>query len=120
MGLLIQNSENCFIDNLVVTPSSRRASASDDALHITDCRGKIKVINCKLKGTLDDSINIHGVFRKLKSRIPGGKMYYLEAGHFRDHYQLHNLPEALHPVDYDVRRAHFEALRQEDQGSEAR
>ena len=83
MGLLIQNSENCLIDNLVVTPSSRRASASDDALHITDCRGKIKVINCKLEGTLDDSINIHGVFRKLKSRIPGGKMYYLEAGHFQ-------------------------------------
>lgn len=83
MGLLIQNSENCLVDGLVVAPSHRRASASDDALHITDCRGKIKIENCKLSGTLDDSINIHGVFRKLKSRIPGGKFYYLEAGHYQ-------------------------------------
>lgn len=83
MGVLIQNSENCFVDSVVVAPSFRRASASDDALHITDCRGKIKISNCKFSGTLDDSINVHGVFRKLKSRIPGGKMYYLEAGHFQ-------------------------------------
>ena len=83
MGFLIQNSENCLVDSVVVAPSFRRASASDDAMHITDCRGKIKIANCKFSATLDDSINVHGVFRKLKSRIPGGKMYYLEAGHFQ-------------------------------------
>ena len=83
MGFLIQNSENCLVDSVVVAPSFRRASASDDAMHITDCRGKIKIANCRFSGTLDDSINVHGVFRKLKSRIPGGKMYYLEAGHFQ-------------------------------------
>ena len=83
MGFLIQNSENALLDSVAVLPSFRRASASDDALHITDCRGKIKIANCKFSGTLDDSINVHGVFRKLKSRIPGGKMYYLEAGHFQ-------------------------------------
>ena len=83
MGFLIQNSENALLDSVAVLPSFRRASASDDALHITDCRGKIKISNCKFSGTLDDSINVHGVFRKLKSRIPGGKMYYLEAGHFQ-------------------------------------
>ncbi len=83
MGFLIQNSENCLIDGAVVKPCNRRASVSDDALHITDCRGKIRIENCQLSGTLDDSINVHGVFRKLKSRIPGGKMYYLEAGHFQ-------------------------------------
>jgi len=83
MGVLLQNSENCHIEKLSVVPGFRRASASDDALHITDCRGKIKISNCKFSGTLDDSINVHGVFRKLKSRIPGGKMYYLEAGHYQ-------------------------------------
>ncbi len=83
MGFLVQNSENCTFDSVAVTPSFRRTAASDDALHITDCRGKIKIANCKFSGTLDDSINVHGVFRKLKSRIPGGKMYYLEAGHFQ-------------------------------------
>lgn len=83
MGILVQKSENCFMENVSVIPCNRRVSVSDDALHITDCRGKIKIENCKLSGTLDDSINVHGVFRKLKSRIPGGKMYYLEAGHYQ-------------------------------------
>ena len=83
MGFLIQNSENCEVDGAVVEPCGRRVSVSDDALHITDCRGKLRIVNCRLSGTLDDSINVHGVFRKLKSRIPGGKMYYLEAGHYQ-------------------------------------
>ena len=83
MGVLIQNSENCQIEKLSVVPSFRRVSVSDDALHITDCRGKLHISNCHLSGTLDDSINVHGVFRKLKRRIPGGKMYYLEAGHYQ-------------------------------------
>ena len=83
MGVLIQNSENCRIEKLAVVPNSRRASVSDDALHITDCRGKLLISNSQFAGTLDDSINVHGVFRKLKSRIPGGKMYYLEAGHYQ-------------------------------------
>ena len=83
MGCLIQNSDNCTVDGLVVAPSFRRTAVSDDALHITDCRGKLRIVNCKLSGTLDDSINVHGVFRKLKSRIPGGKMFYLEAGHYQ-------------------------------------
>ncbi|MBO4647693.1 MAG: hypothetical protein J5806_06005 [Lentisphaeria bacterium] len=85
MGFLIQNCENCTVESSTVAPRNRRAAVSDDALHITDCRGKIRIANCRLSGTLDDSINVHGVFRKLKSRIPGGKFYYLEAGHYQQH-----------------------------------
>ena len=83
MGFLVQNSENCRIESAVVAPRNRRTAVSDDALHIADCRGKLQIIDCKLSGTLDDSINVHGVYRKLKSRIPGGKMFYLEAGHYQ-------------------------------------
>ena len=105
MGFLIQNSENCTVDSCTVKPRNRRVSVSDDALHITDCRGKLKIVNCHLDGTLDDSINVHGVFRKLKKRIPGGKMYYLEAGHYQqqgvfnvrpgDHLELRNRETAI-------------------------
>ena len=105
MGFLIQNSENCTVDSCEVKPRNRRISVSDDALHITDCRGKLKIVNCHLEGTLDDSINVHGVFRKLKKRIPGGKMYYLEAGHYQqqgvfnvrpgDHLELRNRETAI-------------------------
>ena len=83
MGVLIQRSCNCSVEKLSVVPSTRRTAVSDDALHITDCRGKLRIADCLLTATLDDSINVHGVFRKLKRRLPGGKMYYLEAGHFQ-------------------------------------
>lgn len=100
MGFLIQASDTCTVANCVVAPRGRRASVSDDALHITDCRGKIRIVNCDLSGTLDDSINVHGVFRNLKVYMPGGPMYYLETGHHQqmgvfniqpgDHLELRN------------------------------
>ena len=81
IGIMIQNTENCRLHGVVVEPRGRRASSSVDSVHIADCRGKIRVEECRLSGTLDDSLNVHGMFRKLKSRIPGGKFYYLEQGH---------------------------------------
>ena len=116
MGFLIQNSENCRVESAVVAPRNRRTAVSDDALHITDCRGKLQIINCKLSGTLDDSINVHGVYRKLKSRIPGGKMYYLEAGHYQqqgvfnvrpgDHLELRKRENGVPYCTLEVKDVH--------------
>ncbi len=83
MGVLMQCCQDIMLDNVAVKPSTRRASVSDDAVHMSDCRSKINCRNCHLEGTLDDSLNIHGVYHPLKFRIPGGKFYYLEAGHFQ-------------------------------------
>ncbi len=83
MGFLFQNSENLTIDGGKVVPSSRRVAASDDAVHMVECRGKLLIQNCQLQDTWDDSINVHGIYRPLKCRQPGGFFYYLDSGHFQ-------------------------------------
>ena len=83
MGLLAQVCENVYLEAVKVLPRNRRCAVSDDAVHVVECRGKIKLNKCELRGTLDDSLNVHGIYFKLKLREPGWKYYYLKAGHFQ-------------------------------------
>ncbi len=83
MGILAQLSSGILLDGVKVIPRGRRVSVSDDAVHFCECRGKLELRDCELAGTLDDSLNIHGIYRPLKMRIPGGKFYYLDSGHFQ-------------------------------------
>ena len=83
MGLLCQNSGNITVEKLRVVPNDRRTSASADALHMVDCRGKLVIRNCELCNTLDDCINVHGIYRPLKNRFTGDDFLYLDTGHFQ-------------------------------------
>ncbi len=83
MGILCQCCTNIDISKVNIVPRDRRAGVSDDSLHIVECRGKIAVSDSKFSGTLDDSINVHGIYRPLKLREPGSKFYYLDSGHFQ-------------------------------------
>ncbi len=83
MGVLCQNSADVALKKVRVVPSSRRVAASDDAVHMVECRGKLSIEECELTSTLDDSINVHGIYRILKTRTPGGFFYYLDTGHFQ-------------------------------------
>lgn len=83
MGLLAQVCENVNLEEVKVLPRNRRCAVSDDAVHIVECRGKIRLHKCELRATLDDSLNVHGIYFKLKLREPGWKYYYLKAGHFQ-------------------------------------
>lgn len=83
MGILAQLCTDIALEEVNITPRNRRVSVSDDAVHFADCRGKLSVNKCHLAGTLDDSFNAHGIYRPLKLRIPGGKFFYLDSGHFQ-------------------------------------
>lgn len=83
MGILCQCCTNITVSGINIVPRSRRTGVSDDALHIVECRGEISITGSTFSGTLDDSINVHGIYRPLKCRIPGGKFYYLDSGHFQ-------------------------------------
>ena len=116
MGFLLQASDTCTVENCIVAPRGRRTSVSDDALHITDCRGRIRIADCDLSGTLDDSINVHGVFRNLKFYMPDGGMYYLETGHHQqmgvfniqpgDHLELRHRKTGVPYCILNVTQAH--------------
>ncbi len=83
MGLLCQNCSDIAVEKLKVIPKNRRTAVSDDALHMVDCRGKLSIRNCELCNTLDDSINVHGIYRPLKNRFHGDDFFYLDTGHFQ-------------------------------------
>jgi hypothetical protein len=83
MGLLFQDSENLEVGQVKVLPHGRRVAVSDDAIHMVDCRGYLAITGCELRATLDDSINVHGIYRPLRNRFPGDDFFYLDTGHFQ-------------------------------------
>ena len=83
MGLLFQDSENLEAFQVNVLPNGRRVAVSDDAIHMVDCRGSLTIEQCELRATLDDSINVHGIYRPLRNRFPGDDFFYLDTGHFQ-------------------------------------
>jgi hypothetical protein len=75
MGLVHQFSENLTFDSVTIAPdpSSGRTTASwADAIHISGCRGKVLVKDCKFSGTHDDAINIHGTYLRVVERMSDG------------------------------------------------
>lgn len=62
-GVYGYRSENITMDNVSLTVNEKKGrvfSGVADASHFTNCRGLIKVINCKHQGQGDDFINVRG------------------------------------------------------------
>lgn len=62
-GVYGVRSENITMDNVNMTVNEKKGrvfSIVADASHFTNCKGLIKVINCKHTGQGDDFINVHG------------------------------------------------------------
>jgi len=63
LGIVGQYSENLTLDGLLLAPrkgSGRTAAAFADCIHISGCRGQVKIVNSYFEGTHDDPINVHG------------------------------------------------------------
>jgi len=62
LGLLAQFCENVTVLGFNAVPSPRRRvlSGHDDGIHISNCRGLIRVEGCRFHGLMDDPINVHG------------------------------------------------------------
>jgi hypothetical protein len=68
MGVVAQRSADITLEKVRVTPSEgkgRVISASADATHFLNCRGKIKMIDCLFENQVDDATNIHGLYAKI-------------------------------------------------------
>ncbi len=81
MGVVGQNSKNILLDNVNTVPAANKnLSVTDDAVHFSECYGSIIIKNCTFRQTLDDAINIHGMYRRLRKI---GDAILLEACHFQ-------------------------------------
>ena len=81
MAVVGQNSRNILLNKLDVIPAEGRdISVTDDAVHFSECEGRIEIRNCIFRQTLDDAVNIHGIYRRLKQF---GNSFVMEACHFQ-------------------------------------
>lgn len=81
MGVIGQNSENILLDRVNVIPADgQHLAVTDDATHFSECYGHIELRNCVLHHTLDDAVNIHGMYRRMRKI---GNDVLLEACHFQ-------------------------------------
>lgn len=77
MAIIAQFSENIHIQKTAITNNPDKAnlfSAAADALHFTNCRGKIKVEDCLLERQMDDAINIHGIYTLIKEKLSSNSL----------------------------------------------
>jgi hypothetical protein len=72
MGLVSQFSENLTFDRVTIAPdpaSGRTTAAWADGIHVSGCRGKVLIRDCKFSGLHDDPINIHGTHLRVVEQI---------------------------------------------------
>ncbi len=72
MGIVAQRSANIHLDAFNVVPNykaGRYFSTQADATHFVQCRGDITVENSLYEGMMDDAINIHGVYLRVRERM---------------------------------------------------
>lgn len=72
MGLVSQFSENLTFDNVLIAPdpaSGRTTAAWADGIHVSGCRGRVVIRNCKFSGMHDDPINIHGTHLRVVEKV---------------------------------------------------
>lgn len=81
MGVVGQNSKNILLDNVNTVPKKgKNLSVTDDGVHFSECWGDIILRNCTFIQSLDDAVNIHGMYRRMRKI---GDAILLEACHFQ-------------------------------------
>ena len=70
--------------------SGRMLSLNAGAVHLTDCRGNIEIIDCKFQGMGDDAINICSTFWRIVKVID--RNTWVVEGRHPEHWELRQLP----------------------------
>lgn len=84
MGVIAQICTNISIDGLEIAPKKgrdKRLSITADGLHFVNCDGKITVKNSLIEKTIDDALNLHGVY-SLVDEVLSSNSVRLRFGHF--------------------------------------
>ena len=72
MGVIAQRSEDLFLHKVRVVPprdGKRVVSATADATHFVNTKGRIEMTDCVFEGQKDDASNIHGLYAKITRKI---------------------------------------------------
>ncbi|SFS54185.1 right-handed parallel beta-helix repeat-containing protein [Paenibacillus sp. BC26] len=71
LGIVCQFSENVSFDEMSMKPraeSGRTCAGFADLIHVSGCRGLIRIENSDFEGAHDDAINVHGTHLRIVDR----------------------------------------------------
>lgn len=74
LGVVGQFSENLAFERVELAPrpeTGRTVAAFADFIHLSGCRGTVRIADCRFAGAHDDAINVHGTYLRIVGR-PGG------------------------------------------------
>lgn len=71
LGMVGQFSKNLVFERLDLSPraeTSRTVAGFADFIHLSGCRGRITIRDCRFAGAHDDAINVHGTYLRIVGR----------------------------------------------------
>ena len=72
MGVIAQLCDTITLERIRVTPEDNSwLSVNNDGTHFVNCTGLIQVRDSLFENQLDDALNIHGIYLKIKEAGPG-------------------------------------------------
>lgn len=72
MGVIAQRSKDLFLNKVRVVPPAggkRVVSATADATHFVNSKGRIEMTDCVFESQSDDATNIHGLYARITRKI---------------------------------------------------
>ena len=100
MGVIAQVCRNIEIDgfNTDVGYHNGHSTLTADSLHFVNCSGKLEIKNCNISHTMDDVINVHGMYTVLKE-IGEGKIIAKISHHEQKHVNIYRAGDPLDILD---------------------
>ncbi|MGV8136114.1 MAG: hypothetical protein AB2L20_12950 [Mangrovibacterium sp.] len=77
LGTLSQFSRDLTFVNVRFIPNAaknRYLSGHDDGFQVSNCAGRVKIINCEFGGLMDDPINVHGTSVRITEKMSDTKL----------------------------------------------
>lgn len=107
MGVIGQSSKNIVIDGFSTDNSYHgrgTQTLTADALHFVNCDGGLEIKNCKITDTMDDAINVHGIYTELKEILENGMTVRLmhREQHFFNPYRKGDRLTVIDPQSLEI------------------
>ncbi|MBR2335213.1 MAG: hypothetical protein IKA62_03180 [Clostridia bacterium] len=100
MGVIAQICRNIEIDNFSTDVNYHNgvSTLTADSLHFVNCSGKINIHDCNISHTMDDVVNVHGMYTVLKE-IGDGKIIAKISHHEQHHVNVYRAGDSLDILD---------------------
>ena len=80
MGVIGQLCRDLTLENIVIETEPSRGepvSITADAFHFLHCSGRLEIRGCTVRDTLDDAVNIHGIYTRVERVDASGTVVWL-------------------------------------------